>query len=354
MRTFGPPTAVRRLRVGHRTIPVTAAFDSYWKFAHARQEVFFRRVALESPPWTSDEIIANHRFTNVYRASDRVSQYLIRNVLYRGDQRPEEIFFRAMVFKLFNRISTWEHLTKTVGDISWENYNFKAYNAALDRLFVSREKVYSAAYIMPAPAFNELRKHANHLRLVEHMMRDEAPRKIADASSLERVFQLLLGYPSLGDFLAFQLTIDLNYSELIDFSEMEFVVAGPGARDGIRKCFLETAGLTDQELIRLVADIAEDEFDRLDLHFRSLWGRRLQLIDCQNIFCELSKYARVAHPEIAGLSGRTRIKQKYAPSSALVPQWYPVKWGINDAIENAYVAPTTKTSRPAPQQQSLL
>jgi len=35
-------------------------------------------------------------------------------------------------------------------------------------------------------------------------------------------------YPSLGDFLTFQFTIDLNYSEPIAFSEMEFVVAGPG------------------------------------------------------------------------------------------------------------------------------
>ena len=40
----------------------------------------------------------------------------------------------------------------------------------------------------------------------------------------------------MGDFLAFQLLIDLNYSNLTDFSEMDFVVAGPGARDGIRKC----------------------------------------------------------------------------------------------------------------------
>jgi hypothetical protein len=29
-------------------------------------------------PWTSDPIIQVHKFTNAYRAADRVSQYLIK------------------------------------------------------------------------------------------------------------------------------------------------------------------------------------------------------------------------------------------------------------------------------------
>ena len=52
----------------------------------------------------------------------------------------------------------------------------------------------------------------------------------------------------------------------------------------------------------MVTERQEDEFERLGLRFRDLWGRRLQLIDCQNLFCEVSKYARVKHPEIMGLS----------------------------------------------------
>ena len=30
------------------------------------------------------------------------------------------------------------------------------------------------------------------------------------------------------------------------------------------------------------------------VEFRDLWGRPLQLIGCQNLFCEVDKYARVA------------------------------------------------------------
>src|ERR1043166_6476543 len=88
----------------------TAVFDTYWRFAAERQAIFMRRVRGLAPPWTTDPILARHRFTNVYRASDRVSQYLIRHVLYEGDRAMEEVFFRALLFKLFNRIDTWRSL----------------------------------------------------------------------------------------------------------------------------------------------------------------------------------------------------------------------------------------------------
>lgn len=316
-----------------RVLKTTPVFDTYWRFAAERQEVFMRRVLGSAPPWTEDPILSGHRFTNTYRASDRVSQYLIRHVIYDGSQKPEEVLFRTVLFKLFNKIETWETLRTKLGELSWREFSFEGYAKVLDRLLDDGERVYSAAYIMPSPAFGSPRKHRNHLRLVEHMMADGAPRKLAKVGSLRGAFELLRGYPSLGDFLAFQFAIDVNYSELTDFSEMEFVVAGPGARDGISKCFRDTAGLTEAEIIQVMAERAGLEFERLGKKFESLWGRSLQLIDCQNVFCEVGKYARVAHPDIEGESGRTRIKQKFVPRSTPVPQWYPPKWGLPSSFE---------------------
>lgn len=94
---------------------------------------------------------------------------------------------------------------------------------------------------------------------------------------------MLLSYPSLGRFLAFQYAIDINYSELCDFSEMDFVVAGPGARSGIAKLFSDTNGHSDEYIIRLMAENQESEFERLGLKFLYLGNRKLQLIDCQNL-----------------------------------------------------------------------
>lgn len=319
----------QRIQVGNgRFVTVTRVFETYWRFAAKRQQLFMQRVNGEPPPWTDDAVLIAHRFTNVYRAADRVSQFLIRHVLYQGRQSGEEIFFRALLFKLFNRIETWDALTAQLGDLEWRTFDHNRYAAVLDGLLNKQERVYSAAYIMPPPSLGEARKHRNHLRLLELMIRDRAPARIERAPSLRAVFEILRGYPSLGDFLAFQFAIDLNYSALLTFSEMDFVVAGPGACDGIRKCFADTGGLTPADLIRAVAALADRQFERLGLHFDTLWGRSLQLIDCQNLFCEVGKYARVAHPEFNGESGRTRIKQRFVPRSTRPPQWYPPKWGL--------------------------
>ncbi len=316
-----------------KALTTTPVFDSYWRFAAARQDLFMRRIRGEPPPWTTDPIIAAHRFTNAYRAADRVSQYLIRHVIYEGESSAEEVFFRTMLFKFFNRIDTWKLLVEHLGAIpTWRDFEIERYARVLDAALARGRRLYSAAYIMPSPPFGNARKHRNHLHLLDRMMRDGAPRRIGQASSLQEVFEVLRGYPSLGDFLAFQFAIDLNYSEIIDFSEMDFVVAGPGARDGIAKCFSGTSGMSEAEVITHVARIADEEFARLGLQFQKLGGKRpLQLIDCQNLFCEVSKYARVAHPEFSGASGRTRIKQKFSANYAALPQFYPQKWGLSVA-----------------------
>jgi hypothetical protein len=313
---------------GGRTLRATSVLDTYWRFATKRQQLFFARLS-GPPPWTNDPVIASFRFTNAYRASDRVSQYLIRNVIYDAERSSEDTFFRIVLFKLFNKIETWERLTEALGDLRWESFDIDGCARVLEALLRRGERIYSAAYIMPPPQLGGVRKHENHLRLLNLMMTDRLVDRIVATRSLDQVFETLKEYPSLGNFLAFQLAIDLNYSEMIDFSEMDFVVAGPGACDGIRKCFSDTSGLTERDVIAAMSDIAEHEFRRLDLDFPRLWGRPLQLIDFQNLFCEVDKYARVMHPNVRGTSGRVRIKQRFTPTPRALPQFYPPKWKID-------------------------
>ncbi len=56
---------------------------------------------------TSDSVMQQHRFCNVFRVFDRVTQYLIHNVIENGDQDPRETMFRIILFRFFNRVETW-------------------------------------------------------------------------------------------------------------------------------------------------------------------------------------------------------------------------------------------------------
>jgi hypothetical protein len=322
-------------------IATTIAFDAYWRFAAERLAMFYRRRRDPVGPWTTDPILRLYRFTNAFRATDRVSQYLIREVQYGADrsQEPREVFFRTLLFKIFNKIETWEALEAVHGPLAWRTVDLEALDQTLTIVHSRGRRIYSAAYIMPAPHFGRERKHSNHLALIARMMADRLPDRLRQAPTLESVYERILVYPGLGPFLAFQYAIDLNYSTLLDFEESAFVVAGPGALDGIAKCFSDTGGRSPEAIIRWVTDRQDEEFAARGLKFESLFGRPLQPIDCQNLFCEISKYTRVAHPEIQGVANRQRIKQIYKRDQrALDPLAFPPRWKLDPGPYGAVYA----------------
>lgn len=324
------------VKIGSKAVRTTPVFGAYWHFAAERQRIFFRRLQGLPAQLTADPVLRVYKFTNAYRASDRVSQYLIRNVIYRDDLPNDEtnVFFRTLLFKLFNKIETWEALEKNVGPIAWETFSYERLNRVLSQRMKAGERIYSAAYIMPSAGsfFGYSAKHQNHLKMLAYLVKEQFPARFAGTKRMADAFALLRSIPSIGPFLAYQYVIDLNYSTLTNFPEDDFVAAGPGALDGIHKCFVGADDIGADDIIRYMWEHQDEHFAAHGIDFPSLWGRPLQLIDCQNLFCEISKYARVAFPEYSGVAGRTRIKQKFQPGKIAPAPWYPPKWDLNSRV----------------------
>jgi hypothetical protein len=118
---------------------------------------------------------------------------------------------------------------------------------------------------------------------------------------------------------------------------MDFVVAGPGAKNGIHKCFDSLGDYSYEDVIKYMVDNQESECARLELECPNLFTRKLQLIDCQNLFCEVDKYLRVTNPELSLASGKVRIKQKYTTTNKPhVDYFFPPNWHINDQINESW------------------
>jgi hypothetical protein len=305
-------------------------FDAYWRFAHERQQIFYRRARGESDPWTDDPILGQFKFCNAFRASDRVSQYLIRDVIYsdRGvDLAAEDVFLRIILFRFFSKESTWRVLEAATGGIGRRTLKPEILADVLDRQ--RREQpIYTAAFILAAhDVYGQGSKHRNHLMLVDEMF---GPRRLgrdlARARSLEDVYEALIAWPMIGPFMAYQLAIDLNYSEHLEFSEDDFTMPGPGAERGLKKVFLDLGGNSPQQVIADMVKRQDEEFGRLSLTWDGLFGRPLHAIDCQGLFCEIDKYSREAFPQLR--SNRIRIKQQFQPSPDPIPLFYPPKWGL--------------------------
>ena len=305
-------------------------YDLYWYFAWERQNIFWKKLNGEEAPWTDDYILQQYKFCNSYRVNDRVSQYLLKNVIYNENiYEDEDMLFRIILFKLFNKEATWELLVNEFGNITLKEFNFEIYSKVLNEATLKGVKIYNDAYISCAnKAFGYDRKHDNHLALLNKMFNeDKIASKIKACKTMKEAFDIIKSYPLIGNFMAYQLVTDINYSEVVDWREDEFTVAGPGSLRGIKKCFIDNGDMSNEDIIRYMYEHQDEEFKRLNLDFKRIGDRSLQLIDCQNVFCELDKYCREKVPELK--SNRTKIKKKYVSKKGKIEYMYPPKWGGN-------------------------
>ncbi len=310
-------------------VPNDEVFKYYFYFIQERMSIFWRKYNNASL-LTKDPILQTYKFTNVYRACDRVSQYLIKNVIYKGLERynPEDVLLRILVFKVFNKIETWEYINGE-NEITNKAFNVQKLTDALTRRQQTKP-IFSNAYMM-AGSHAEYKglpyKHQVWLQMIEdRFIKGQGLRTVLKAKSMAEVYSQLREYPLIGDFLAYQYTIDFNYSPYFNFDEDSFVKAGVGAVRGIKKCF-KSYGDTYEDAIRYTLDHFDDLLERFGFTaFRPLPGRKPKLIDLQNCFCETDKYLRAKMPELK--VDNIRIKQHYKPSSERLEYCFPRQWGV--------------------------
>ncbi len=322
--------------------PWTIVFETYWKFATERPRIYEKRVKGEPQPWTADPILLAHKFTNPFRAADRTSQYLIREVIYEptASTDAEEVVFRILLFKLFNSIPAWEALKAKFGMPTWKGFNEAAYVAELGNAWNNGKgvKIWNAAYMQ-----NDLKnyshvsaknKHPRYIRLLKEMMSTNVTGKLQAARTYFDAFQVLRAYPLHEEFIAMQHLTDLNYSEVIDFNENDFIIPGPGALNGIQKCWgILPPNVTPSEIIMMCVTDQDAFLARFgEQPIRLLGKRPLHAIDCQNLYCETDKYARKKHPQfnLPDRNGKlkNKIKQTLKPKGPLDAPFFPPKWNL--------------------------
>jgi hypothetical protein len=155
--------------------------------------------------------------------------------------------------------------------------------------------------------------------------------KLLQARSQKEVFQAINSVRGLGEFVAYQIFVDLTYIPEFPFSENEFVIAGPGCKKGLDYIFEDKDGMTYEECIFWLRDNINGRFeggynlfdnDYLDdieeekgySHvsydpyklFSDLpeYDRCMNVMSIENCMCELSKYIRA-------VNGTGRPRNKY-------------------------------------------
>lgn len=310
-----------------RLVPREGVYELYWHFVDERHRIFEKRARGDAPPWTDDPVFASYKFCNVYRAADRVSQYMIREICY-GGATEKDLAFQIVAFRTFSRNETWDLLRTELGRAPLVD---DLVDGSLEQALTfikGSNKLYTGSFILCAnDAYGRAVKHLNHVEMLRSMFVDgDLYERTVSATTLEDVYDALHSYPLMGDFMSYQTAIDLNYSELVDFSENDFTKAGPGALRGIAKVFESTQGWSPEEVIMWMVEHQHEEMEKLGIDFHGLYGRPLHAIDAQNVFCETDKYCREAVPGLA--SNRKRIKTRFAATPSPIEYFFPPKWGL--------------------------
>lgn len=312
----------------------------YW--ACERMNIFWKKYKGEPAPWTEDPILGNFSFTNVYRCLDRVSQYLLKNVIYNGKHyEPEDMFFRILLFKHFNSNETWDALLKEFGDITYE-VGLERIADFLDRYIEEGNTVYGSAYIINCffyqyPEYKHicgLSKYRAHFRIFEdEIFQNGHLYDFLEAKSFEELYWVFRKMKIYGDFTAQQYCIDLNYSPLFNFTENEFVITGPGSIKGISWAF-DGSGAKRYDFVGAIRWTQEHFQERMDRFCESTgvkwnplpWEPVPTLTNIQNIWCELAKFAKGLGFRFNKARKTERIKREYVPNKPPIDYVFPPKW----------------------------
>ncbi|KAI0073262.1 hypothetical protein K474DRAFT_1666813 [Panus rudis PR-1116 ss-1] len=317
----------RKVSFGGRTFTASPIFDTFFWFVAERHRIHQLRVAGKPRPWTEDTILAEHPFTNVFRVYDRVTQYILQNVIGKGSRDLYESCFRVLLFRTFNRIETWEYLEEQLGDLTWRDFDVRQYEKVLSKVDGA---LYGPVYIIPAPGFGWPKNYSNHLRLIQMMMQEDIPKALKRFQYLKDAHGYICMYPGVGDFTGFQYILDLNMLPHFDWSENEWAALGPGSTSCLVKMFGKAVHGHEDAAMRYLRDTQLSHFTRLGIHpdqIPRLCGSRgagLSIVDIEHALCECDKYSRGAFPEIRGR--RTSLHRKWVPDETPVTADLPSKW----------------------------
>jgi hypothetical protein len=314
----------------------------FFAYARERHKVALLKMAECPRPWTLDPILAQYRFTNVYRELDKTTMWFKKHVRDPLRNQPE-VLLATVVFRMLNRIETGEALfCQTVmgdreagGSTAWEYYmagegtKVNLLKQAIRAYVGPRGPYVTGAYIISTPP--------GHAKL-DGVMRiiDQFATRLCDKPScghadwmccarrllesrgelrMQGVFDWLRQFPYLGTFHSYEIVTDLRHTALLDRAPdiLTWANMGPGARRGLNRIAGRQRvgrGLRDgwgtpipaqqaldemQWLLKLSRDARHwpQENKRMKGGIMSELWPRWEMREVEHTLCEFDKYERV-------------------------------------------------------------
>lgn len=272
--------------------------EAYFAFARERYEMYLRRQRREPWPWTSDPILCQYRFCNIFRNDDRTTRWFHDNLLGKSRGHIQRLRM-ALIFRYTNRIETGQALADLLLTPNMPAASLLAHVEQTLRKIVSRaEPILSPAYMIKTPLRKDKvtglielwRGVLDHEVSITHYMRQER--------SLKFSVEMLCAYPYVGPFMAYEIVTDLRWTTLLNDATDIYTYAnpGPGAVRGAARLLgkkAEELNRVSKDHLALVHDVMADLLGRSAFaRFWPLDWPKWEMRDVEHTLCEFDKYER--------------------------------------------------------------
>lgn len=276
----------------------------FWEFARERYGIFLKRRDAKPWPWTSDPILQQYRFTNVFREDDRVTRCIkaeVRDVI----SNPEQLVTALTACRFLNRDTTISLLGPMFRDEGW---NYERARKQLSGV----KPITGAAYMIVTPHGMDKLAGINQIvsavQAKAHLLTMTWRR---DRTPMVEVWNQFQQFEFIGPFIAYEITLDLRRTPLLGNPPDRFswAAVGPGSARGaswVKYGVAEKLHYQKNNQLDEVQEIMRELLVASSFHSNWLVSfPPLEMEDVENLLCEFDKYCRTKY-------NNKRPKQKYA------------------------------------------
>lgn len=290
--------------------------EVYAKFVHylnERELIRLKRVRGEEGPWTTDPILRDYKFTNINRANDRTTRWLVDNWYNPNRDQPKDI--QALNCAIARYFGHEDFLADIGYQYTWDPDLIL--QVARGRI-AKRQKVFTGAYIITNAGSTDPKESVvvnQFLTPFRHNLDQIVA--IAERGRWQDICEFMQTLPGIGPFMSKEIALDMILNPLLENAtdKLTWSPAGPGAIRGLNRLQDRPLqkGLTQpkavMEMQQLMGRLASDNaFADYMPTIGVDWG----VTDVQFSLCELDKYMRVFNKE-----GRPRSRYDYKKAKPL-------------------------------------
>lgn len=305
-------------------VPDAHNWQSLWDFLHERQQAFYnRKVIKAAPPWSTDPVVQQNHFTNVYRELDPGTIYLVHHIL-RAMEPSSTVAFNVVFYRLFGHERTWDRLCADTQPASDGTPHLLRPEPGVGRRVAEVLAAMMAEGLQPfTPAYmvsnyGKSEPKPDVMGQVVGLAAADWVRhwnEIRNAKSRQGAHKALEGIYGVGRFVAFQALVDLSYPILTGGHQIlnaggsnnDWATCGPGAWSGINRIFPGLTRSLENLALSHLCHCQHDELERRGFKWlQDEKGERLPIsrANMQNCMCEFHKYMRLREGEGAGRKRR--------------------------------------------------